>query len=917
MQEGEKKDVTEKESTQTAQSAQSVDDAATKQAVDTPSGSGGESALQGGKHKLFPHGIDRRSLIAGIIGGAVGMGIISLLPRGVVAVSSAVAGGDGIFIENANTNMTSQTYNMEFVQPVKLIVKKDGEIQTEGTWRSSNKHLVSVDSSGTAIMRDGVGGHDVDVSWSLGDTTYTITFYTTQTAGPHAIQVDSPMTRGAFMIRLAKYFNWPHYNAVMDDGVDIDDNGEVMDTERVRNYFDVTGDNDYVKPIESALDMGVLHAESSTDLFYPLSPMTRQDAAVIIVSAFKMEPVKEDFLAKFSDADQISDECREALNTLVARNFMRGRTNTTINPQDGITDTEARIIIESIDSRVVCPVWSMPVSNRKFVRCRPEWMTSTPEATVKWRVKIDKYSNPEMKGLFVQDRGVGAYVGTGWSDWFEYIPGYSTDPMFGLNNNTDLPYDDIWFVADVEAYAEKEGLETSPVSKFMWRIERPAWHDFAHDVLHEGGDGFPTVHRYFDNFQAAAYYIEGPDRGILFDGLMPTNTTTTLIDRVKEVATKPFSFVLGHNHGDHSGAMPAAFEQGLDVYMCDRTFPLDKPYKIQVFNKKYTSANKVIDEEHTGYYTGDKVHLIDEGYEFDLGGGITFEVVHLPGHEDSSILLYSRDTGLLFSSDIYAVNRYWVADQFAAKGVKQDLLLSLHQQLMDIYTKDGASVKELYTGHNRIGMGGDYLIIWEQCLQKLVNYGPDAVSHDRRGDGAIVVTDGHQYETMNWTSFGENGKQVVAEYTGQYDGKKFYRIEIDETGKDEKAPLVESNLYFDYKTNANLSNITFFDAELVGHDFKYKMGFDTVDDKTEDGRLKYAIENKFVPYEYDYEVKTSNSECTFTPVAMSDRIAGMTVNGQAASSRCPVTVKTSSPAKIEITGPDGQTKQTYTLTFIK
>ena len=872
------------------------------------------SEAKGGKRGLFPQGIDRRSLIAGLVGGAVGMGIITLLPRGIVAVSSAASGGDGIFIEGNNANMTAKTYDMEFVQPLKLIAKKDGEIQTEGVWRSSNKHLVSVASDGTTVMRDGVGGHDVEVTWSLGDTSYSIMFYTTQTAGAHAIEVDAPMTRGAFMVRLAQYFGWPHYNAVMDDGVDIDDNGDIMETERVRNYFDVVGDNDYVKPIEATLDMGVLHAESSNDLFYPMSPMTRQDAAVILVSAFKMDNLENDYLAHFSDKDQISEECYQALNTLVGRNFMRGRTNTTLNPTDGITDTEARIIIESIDKRVVCPVWSMPISHRKFVRCRPEWMTATPDAVVKWRVKIDKYSHPELKGLFVQDRGVGAYVGTGWSDWFEYRPGFSTDPMFGLNNNKDLPYDAIWFVAEVECYAEKEGLETSPVTHFMWRIERPAWHDFAHDVLHEGGDNFPTVHRYFDNFQAAAYYIEGSERGILFDGLMPTNTTTTLIDRVNEVATKPYDFVLGHNHPDHNGAMPFAYENGLDVYVCDRTYPLDEPWKIEIYNQKYTSANPVIDTERSGMYSGDKVHVIDEGYEFDLGN-CKFKVVHLPGHEDSSLLLYGADTGLLFSSDIYAVNRYWVADQFAAKGVKQDLLLSLHQQLMDIYTKDGAKVRELYTGHNRIGMGGDYLTIWEQCLQKLVNYGPDAVSHDRRGDGAIVVTDGHQYETMNWTSFSETGKQVIAEYEGQYDKKKFYRIEVDKSGK--KNPLVESNLYFDYKTNAHLSNIAFQDAELVGHDFKYKMGFDEVDEKTPDGRLKFAIENKFVPYEYDYEVKTSNSEATFTPVAMSDLITNMTVNGQPASSRCPVTVKTSSPAVIEITGPDGKTKQSYTLTFVK
>ena len=41
--------------------------------------------------------------------------------------------------------------------------------------------------------------------------------------------------------------------------------------------------------------------------------------------------------------------------------------------------------------------------------------------------------------------------------------------------------------------------------------------------------------------------------------------------------------------------------------------------------------------------------------------------------------------------------------------------MSLHQQLMDIYTKDGGQVKELYTGHNRIGCGGDYLTtVWKK-----------------------------------------------------------------------------------------------------------------------------------------------------------------------------------------------------------
>ena len=194
---------------------------------------------------------------------------------------------------------------------------------------------------------------------------------------------------------------------------------------------------------------------------------------------------------------------------------------------------------------------------------------------------------------------MGVYVGTGWSDWYDYIPGYSTDPCFGLNNNKDLPYDATWLIVDVECYATKPGMEDSPVTKFMWRIERPAWHDFAFDKLHDAGENFPAVYRYFDNFQAAAYYIEGSKMGILYDGLMPTNTNISLIDRVKEVATKPFVFVLGHNHGDHSGAMPYAYEQGMDIYMCDRVGPAGGDWSIQEYNKKYTSANAVVDTERT------------------------------------------------------------------------------------------------------------------------------------------------------------------------------------------------------------------------------------------------------------------------------------------------------------------------------
>ena len=120
----------------------------------------------------------------------------------------------GIYIQGGDINMNGQTYTLEFIQPVKLVAKIDGEEKTEGTWRSSNKHLVSVDPDGTIVMRDGVGGYDVEITWSFEGTVYSVNFHTGQTSGAHSIEVDRPMTRGDFLIRLADYFGWYHYNGV-------------------------------------------------------------------------------------------------------------------------------------------------------------------------------------------------------------------------------------------------------------------------------------------------------------------------------------------------------------------------------------------------------------------------------------------------------------------------------------------------------------------------------------------------------------------------------------------------------------------------------------------------------------------------------------------------------------------------------
>jgi hypothetical protein len=106
----------------------------------------------------------------------------------------------------------------------------------------------------------------------------------------------------------------------------------------------------------------------------------------------------------------------------------------------------------------------------------------------------------------------------------------------------------------------------------------------------------------------------------------------------------------------------------------------------------------------------------------------------------------------------------------------------------------------------------------------------------------------------------------------------------------------------------------------VGHDFLYRKGFDDEKAMMEDGSgYKFVIENKFVPFEYDYDVLISKNQrtCCITPTATTNLIKGLTVNGLPSSSKCPVVVTTNTPCKIVVTAPDGVTSSTYTLTFKK
>ena len=103
--------------------------------------------MSGKKENVQSSGITRRDFVKGLAIGAAGLGIATILPGGIITAASAAdtttkqqvgKQGDGIYIDGVAENMKSKTYTLEFVQPIKLVAVKDGKVQSEGTWRTTN-----------------------------------------------------------------------------------------------------------------------------------------------------------------------------------------------------------------------------------------------------------------------------------------------------------------------------------------------------------------------------------------------------------------------------------------------------------------------------------------------------------------------------------------------------------------------------------------------------------------------------------------------------------------------------------------------------------------------------------------------------------------------------------------------------------
>ncbi len=160
-----------------------------------------------------------------------------------------------------------------------------------------------------------------------------------------------------------------------------------------------------------------------------------------------------------------------------------------------------------------------------------------------------------------------------------------------------------------------------------------------------------------EDFTGNVWLLENGNEKILIDA--GTGDSWQEIEKLESVN----KVVITHSHYDHVDNLPK---------IADRYSP--EIYAYEPSNLPVTDVKE-----------------LEEGEEIELGG-VSFSVIHTPGHKDDSICLYSRGEKLLFTGDlIFPEGGFGRTD---LEEGDRDLLIESIQKIVEL------DVEEFYPGHD-------------------------------------------------------------------------------------------------------------------------------------------------------------------------------------------------------------------------
>ncbi len=537
-----------------------------------------------------------------------------------------------------------------------------------------------------------------------------------------------------------------------------------------------------------------------------------------------------------------------------------------------LTRTEAAAMLKKIASAQVAPVQVMPKDGTTSYRRFVNMTTPTPGATIYYTLSSDRSDPPDpLTSGKPYDPANGFLL-------FDNPNGSTTDSRF-------------W---TLKAAAKKDGMAASAVRTFVYYIVRPRSAAFEARLVHAPTPASPAVWDIMnpaDYNRPHVYYIEGSARGVVLDAGQYPESKQNLKLFVDTLATKPYDCVLGHNNPDHAEQIDAFVKGGIRLYMTPQ-------------DRASVAASKRPDFQHAAA----AAILIRDGDVLDLGN-VQLTAYQAPGHSHGQVILQDKRNGWIFGSDMFGCNRPATADITNYSGAKMDAFLSLVQQLYANLRRGGGRIEEVYNAHNEVPVGYAGIKNFEAAVQQLIDIGDRVTVPSLRGADpggrpmgkmrTSVV--GDMWRDKNWMAIwvGGNWGDPVNYLTAANPPYKCGNtIDYNAPGGIEKYSV--------------LSNIQLEGGELAGVDFTWAPPSNGVEN---------ALPDKFDPWTYAYDIKVpaGGSTIAVTPVAMSNRIASLKVNGIPVKSRTSRTVPAVDGGRItiDVVAPDGITTSHYVFTLRK
>lgn len=640
-----------------------------------------------------------------------------------------------------------------------------------------------------------------------------------------AAQARVALSRGAYVALLVEHFGWVHSSQF------VDAYKAVQPT-----FTDVRlGVTAYALQIETALDEGLL--DTRDEAFHPQRAVTHAEAVALLARAWRIEPA--------AVPGGASARAEAPVSLAQAKAMLAALANTRVAPP-----------------QVLCK--SGTTAPRRYVRL---W-TPTSGATLRYSVTFDGSEPPDPSGPegkvydFVED-GVLQFVNP-------------------LNSTTD------YRLYRLKAIALKQGMVSSPVQHYSWNIVRPRTGVFQARLMQEGTAQSPRIwkiHNPAEYFQANVYYIEGSERGLVFDAGEYDFRKTNLKQYIDTLATKPYSVLLGHAHPDHGEQVFNFTSAGV-------------PLLLSAIERAALIASPRDDMRQAGAAAAP----LADGQVIDLGN-VQITAWQIPGHTHGLTTVIINQTGQVFASDMWGCNRPHTADTTQYQGVKVDLFLSLVRQLVANYQRSSHSgrITQVTNAHQESAVGMTCVQNFLQCFQQLIDEG-DAVARPsirggRKGGDRMSMV-GDMWRDRNWMAIGPIGKITApVDYLSRPTRDYVCKADIDYNA---------SGGHLKYSV---LAHIDFGVGRLVGVDVSWAPPANGVPN---------VQAGKFDPWTYEYSVRmpVGTTHLDVTPTAMHSRVRALWVNGvavkQGGTRRVPVTA--GSRIEIKLVSPDGSSTSTYVFT---